>query len=341
MLSINFGKAQDHCRTYCKGGVIDGQPLTGMNAWILQRVKKYLTAANINRSPQAGRPLLRLLKNTLTQQELEAILACRPENLLDKSREYAAYRNVRLSYRNPKGRIISSQVLPLLFHYKQFRKYRRTVYNGFTLSSELGVECCPYCNRHYTSTHSTFFVNNGNAGAEKRVFPEFDHFFCQTDHAVLGVSFYNLIPSCTICNTHYKNNRDSSSLFHPYTLHSDETFKFQGFPRDVESLYGAGTEISLGFKYECSAQMELSLRNSHVFFGIKDIYDKCHGDLIRDIIYKKLAFGRRYMDELCRTYGISFEDSYRIVFETHFEDENMNMRPFSKLKKDIFESRDL
>lgn len=341
MLSINFGQAQNHCQTYCDGGLVEGQQLTGVTAWVEKRVKKYLTTSNINRSPLAGRPQLRALKKILTSAEIGNILDCQPENLQDKSNEYSAYSNIRLSYPDRKGKVFTSRVLPVLFDYKAFRKHKQTVYNGFTLSSELGIECCPYCNRHYTTTHTTFFVNDAGASQEKRVYPEFDHFFCQADHPVLGVSFYNLIPSCTICNTHYKNNRDSSSLFHPYTLHSDETFKFQGFPKDVDSLYGGGTEISLGFKYECSPEMEMRLSSSHSFFGIKDIYDKCHGNLIRDIIYKKLAFGERYMRELSKTYGISFEDSYRIVFETHFEDENINMRPFSKLKKDIFESKDL
>jgi hypothetical protein len=341
MLSINFGKAQDHCETYCNGGMIEGTVLQGMVIWVEKRVNKYLSEDNIGKSAAVERRHLRALKDHLTQAEITNILACLPENLLDKSREYQAYKKNTLSYSNSKGKLVGVNVLSMLFNYKAFREYKVTIYSGFTLAKELGIACCPYCNRNYTTTHNTYYIKKDGDAVEKRVYAEFDHFYGQAEHPLLGVSFYNLIPSCTVCNTHYKNNRDSSGLFHPHTLNDPTIFKFHGFPKDVDSLYGAGNEISLSFKYNCPGETEQLLRNSHDFFGIKDIYDKCHGDLIRDIIYKKLAFGERYMNELSQAYGMSFEDSYRIVFETHFEDENVNERPFTKLKKDIFESREL
>ena len=36
-------------------------------------------------------------------------------------------------------------------------------------------------------------------------------------------------------------------------------------------------------------------------------------------------------------YCISFEESYRILFEAYYEDDKLHVRPFSKLKKDIFD----
>lgn len=341
MLSINFGKANEHCQMYCHGGTIDGTELKGMAYWVGKRIEKYLCDDILNSDPQAERVDLLSLRDLLTPQEIMNILSCLPQGMLDKSREYRPYNQTRISYTNAKGTRSTTAIIPLLFNYKAFREHKESIYNGFTLASQLGVSCCPYCNRNYTTTHQTYFIQNNGNSVQKRVYPEFDHFYGQAEYSVLGVSFYNLVPSCTICNTHYKNNRDSSRLFHPYTLNDPEAFKFHGFPKNVASLYGAGNEISLSFRYNCDPDTETSLRNSHEFFGIKDIYDKCHGDLIKDIIYKKLAFGERYMLELSRTYGISFEDSYRIVFETHFENESINMRPFTKLKKDIFENKDL
>lgn len=341
MLSINFGKAHEHCELYSHGGTIGGTELKGVVDWVGKRIEKYLSDDILNSDPQADRADLLGLRDLLTPQEIMNILSCLPQDLLDKSREYIPYSLTEISYTNTKGTRSRTYVLPLLFNYQSFREHKDTIYNGFTLASQLGISCCPYCNRNYTTTHQTYFIKKNGNSVQKRVYPEFDHFYGQADHPVLGVSFYNLIPSCTICNTHYKNNRDSSGLFHPYTLNDPEAFKFYGFPKDVASLYGAGNEISLSFRYNCDPATATRLRNSHQFFGIKDIYDKCHGDLVKDIIYKKLAFGERYMHELSQTYGIGFEDSYRIVFETHFENENVNMRPFAKLKKDIFENKDL
>lgn len=53
-------------------------------------------------------------------------------------------------------------------------------------------------------------------------------------------------------------------------------------------------------------------------FWYKTLTKNVISKLIEDIIYKRLAFSDRYIKELQTTYKISFEDAYRIVFETHF-----------------------
>jgi len=338
MLSINFGSVKDMCKIYCHGGLIGEIQLKGVAGWIQKRVDKYFSEEILNYAANNdNRIRLIALKELLNTEEIMEIISCEPGQLLNHSQKYEDYSDLQISYPTLKGKVKEESVLSLIFNYTAFREYKATIFNGFTLAEQLNIECCPYCNRNYTTTHYSYYTTSDGIPAEKRVYPEFDHFYCQADHPLLAVSFYNLVPSCTICNTHYKSNRNSSGLYHPYTLFSAESFKFKGFPKDVSSLYGAGTEISIGFEYNCSDAIKDQLINSHAFFGIKDIYDKCHGDLIKDIIYKKLAFGKRYMQELTKTYGTSFEDSYRIVFETYFEEENLHLRPFSKLKKDIFE----
>ncbi|WP_129750044.1 hypothetical protein [Flavobacterium beibuense] len=313
-----------------------------MIGWVSKRANKYLSGQNLALNPDPGHlEALQNLKAALTPVHIAAILACLPEGLSEKSEAYTVYRDLKLTYATNNGELVTGSVLGLIFNYKAFRSYKASIYNGYTLAEQLGIDCCPYCNRHYTTTHHTYYVNDNGTAVEKRVFPEFDHFYPQKLHPVLALSFYNLIPSCTVCNTHYKNSRDSAHLFHPYTLHQHGAFRFTDFPKDVASLYGGGSAISIGFEYNCTDEMRIRLSNSKAFFGIKDIYDKCHGELIRDIIFKKIAFSKRYMEELAGAYTLTFEDAYKIVFECHFEDENVHKRPFSKLKKDIFESPDL
>ena len=79
------------------------------------------------------------------------------------------------------------------------------------------------------------------------------------------------------------------------------------------------------------------IKDSIDFFGIKEIYETCHTDLIQKIIHKKIAFSDRYIKELENTYNLSFDDAYSILFETHHKEILLHKKPFSKLKKDIFD----
>ena len=60
-------------------------------------------------------------------------------------------------------------------------------------------------------------------------------------------------------------------------------------------------------------------------------------DLIQKIIHKKIAFSDRYIKELENTYNLTFDDAYSILFETHHKEILLHKKPFSKLKKDIFD----
>jgi len=339
MLSINFKNTIAECENYCNGFKNGNSKIKGIVLWIERRVKDYLSQENLNLlENKNNKKILLELKRLLTKEEIEKIIKCDYNNLEIKSNEYQKFKKIDLLYKSNgnKKKKDPVKVLNLIFNYSEFRGYKKTIYNGFLLSQRLGIECCPYCNRNYTTSHQTYFVNVKSVKTEKHVFPEFDHFYPKTEHPVIALSFYNLIPSCNICNTHYKNDRGASHLFHPYTINSLNKFRFVGFPSDVASLYGSADNISIDFEYFGTDEINEKLKNSIEFFGIKDIYEKCHTSLIRDIIYKKIAFGQSYMKHLENTYKMSFEDSYRVVFETNFEDEKLHKRPFSKLKKDIF-----
>lgn len=340
MLSINLKNTLIECENYCNGFTDGKIKIKGIVSWIEKRVNNYLSIENLSfRENDASRDLLLELKTLLTRRKIEEIIKCDCNDLQAKGLEYERFDDLNIVCKiddNENKR--PTNVLNLIFNYSEFRNYKKTIYNGFLLSERLAIECCPYCNRNYTTSHQTYFINKNGIPAEKHVFPEFDHFYPKAQFPVLALSFYNLIPSCNICNTHYKNDRDPSHLFHPYSICDLNNFKFVGFPNNVESLYGSDNNISIGFEFFGTQEINEKLSNSIDFFGIKDIYEKCHTPLIKEIIHKKIAFSTRYIENLKRSYGLAFEDSYKILFESYYEDEMIYKRPFSKLKKDIFTS---
>ncbi|MCF6131711.1 hypothetical protein [Flavobacterium wongokense] len=221
-----------------------------------------------------------------------------------------------------------------VFDYSWFRGYKKTLYNGFDLAYYLSIDVCPYCNRNYTTSHR---INSKN----KNVFPEFDHFYPKTDFPLLALSFYNLIPSCNICNTHFKGsiNPDDNNLLNPYTdINIAKHYKFTFTPNDYDSLLGKGDNFSLDMNTlinSPTAQLKEKIDSSFAFFGIKETYELNHKGLIKDLLNKRIANSDGYIQSLA-AYGISFNEAYRILFETYFEDEKLYKRPFSKLKKDLF-----
>lgn len=336
MLSINFGKVtKDYCSIFCDGYInSSGKQIKGMVDWIFERKENLLNDKIINlRKNSSIRSELKELKKNLTKEEIKKILSCEYINFIDENNEYLKF-NFNF-WMTPK---VETSLLEKIFDYTLFRDYKKTIINGFWLSKKLEIHCCPYCNRNYTTSHQTFFKNVKGNNVEKYVFPEFDHFYPKDKYPFLAISFYNLIPSCNICNTHFKQNRESQKIFSPYKIVGNKHFSFISFPNDVSTLYGAKDNITLDFEYNCDKNTKQELKNSLEFFGIKDTYEKCHSDLIKDIIHKRLAFSDRYIEELQTTYKISFEKAYKILFETYFEDENHHKRPYSKLKKDIYEN---
>ena len=106
-----------------------------------------------------------------------------------------------------------------IFNYDLFVDKKR-FWNAYELSKQLGVDVCIYCNRNYTYT-----LTNGR---NYYVRPEFDHFLPKSRYPFFAISFYNLIPSCHICNSNLKRDIDftTSTNLHPYLNSLDDTLKF-------------------------------------------------------------------------------------------------------------------
>ena len=80
------------------------------------------------------------------------------------------------------------------------------------------------------------------------------------------------------------------------------------------------------------------LEKSIKFFGILENYSN-HRDMIQDIIDKKITFSDRYLSIIQSTYGLDFQTTYKMLFETHYDHDKLSKLPFSKLKKDIYGNR--
>ena len=112
------------------------------------------------------------------------------------------------------------EAIKYVFDYAKFSKKSKVKSNwdGYSLAKKLKVNVCPYCNRLYTTT----VVKRKKVGISieksKLIRPEFDHFYIKSHHPYLALSFYNLIPSCKVCNSSLKGDVDMNyrDFVHPY-----------------------------------------------------------------------------------------------------------------------------
>ncbi|MEZ2336951.1 hypothetical protein AB6735_15010 [Mucilaginibacter sp. RCC_168] len=196
-------------------------------------------------------------------------------------------------------------------------------YHGYHLAENLGIQTCIYCNRLYTHTIIT----------ENREFiarPTFDHWFPQSSYPLLALSFYNLIPSCNVCNSSIKGALPFAlkDIFHPYLKHPENekllSFKFS---YTLEDHLAAKSKIVSGNDFTANSIRAMKL---------KEIYAG-HLDEIRELIYLKKAYSASYISSLnsILKLTLSTDEIYRLAFGVYMYDDQLNKRPLSKLKKDV------
>ncbi len=196
-------------------------------------------------------------------------------------------------------------------------------YNAYNLAENLDISTCVYCNRMYTKTVV-------NVLGKKITRPAFDHWFPKAKYPLLALSFYNLVPSCTVCNSGVKGATDFSldKYFHPYFKNTDKILDFN-FSYDHKNY----DEFS--FKIETGNQFS---KNSIDAFELESIYN-AHEDEIKDLRNIKYAYSEEYLkileDQILQGVNFDRNDVYRLAFGVHYEEAKFGKRPLSKMKKDI------
>jgi len=213
------------------------------------------------------------------------------------------------------------QAVERLFNYSDwFCEKKDNRYNAYDLANKLDINTCVYCNRNYTSTV---------AGITR---PQFDHYFSKERFPLLALSFYNLIPSCSICNSTIKGKKELflDQHLHPYLDNSIKDFRFSYY-------YNSKSKDDLSINIVQHSN-NIKAENTFDFFKIKEVYN-AHTDELRDLIKIREAFSDKYLEILSskvfRNGEISKSELYQLAFGAYFDDNKVSMRPFSKFKKDI------
>lgn len=212
-----------------------------------------------------------------------------------------------------------------IFDYDNFCEKKVRLYCAYDLAEKLDIPTCIYCNRIYTKT----VVKRDK---KKVIRPTFDHWFPKSKYPLLSLSFFNLIPSCNVCNSGVKGSTpfELSTHFHPYYKSPDKEFKYT-FSYDHKDY------DKFSFKIITDDKDGFSKRSVKAF-ELEDIF-KAHEDEIEDLRKIKDAYSEDYIEMLENKIlgGITLDrdEVYRLAFGVHFQEAKFDRRPLSKMKKDI------
>lgn len=197
--------------------------------------------------------------------------------------------------------------------------------NAMWLMKQLDIKVCPYCNRTYTFT----------VGGKKTVRPEIDHFFPKSDskYMHLAISFYNLVPSCPICN-HTKSNTVLD--YHPYSGPLNK-------PGLLPRFFIENAPIKEGKKeYLFPEKPIIKIENANsnvVELALEELY-RLHADYAKEILDKIQAYNESLYDPLIDAFqgiGKTSEEIDRLVWGNYVDRAFHSNRPLAKLTRDILE----
>ncbi|WP_394555663.1 hypothetical protein C1N61_30435 (plasmid) [Priestia aryabhattai] len=235
---------------------------------------------------------------------------------------------------------VHKEVLEYIFDYNSFSS-ASTGWSAYELAERLNVSVCPYCNRLFT----TLIKKEGKEENQTR--PDFDHYYPKSNYPYLGISLYNLIPSCGVCNRSMKGIKDFyvSEAIYPYEEGFLDVATF-GTDLDYTSansyryLMGQSVNFNVTFKINTADKaLHNRLETAIKAFSLEGIYNS-HKDIILDIIWISRLNTEDRFNELFNKVGYMFKSKEEFTerfFMNYITPEKQGKRPLAKLTQDIKE----
>lgn len=294
-----------------------------------------LVLANCHAWIATYRVALERVTNYLTNEDnLKALILCSPENAIDAENGFKNYINV-----DDAGYKLILPIINKIIDYSLFDNF------AYDISSELGYNTCPYCNRIYI--HTVIDKNK-----KEIIRPTFDHFFSQTDHPLLALSFYNLVPSCYYCNSNLKGKKEMTlnTHLHPYLEGFENDIRFHIQIQDINPDKSHPDNYHLFLKTELDDShpkfhktffqrysKPKEYKGNINLFKLNEIYN-AHKDTVGELIVKCDSLSMGYADSLTGFFPLlktNKAEFYRFYFGNYFNEKDFHKRPLAKMSKDI------
>lgn len=251
-----------------------------------------------------------------------------------------------------------------IFDYKKFVKEQK---HAYWLLRKLNVRVCPYCNRMYTVTlPSPEELDKGEEFKTTRA--TFDHFYGKAEHPYLALSLFNLVPSCSICNSNKSNFKEK--FIYPYEQEFGKDAVFRVVPdfskeaRDQDPyilnyLHGESDLFCIKFmgkkNIRITEEVRLEERLSEIDnkelkeriitsirrFKLEELY-KEHKQEIRDVLWNRYCFDEQYVKTvICPMLRMKIKKNSNEISDDAIEKMAMDMLYFNRLRMEEWGQRPL
>lgn len=283
-------------------------------------LRKYLQSLLGNEQVE----ILKQLKKLCTDKELKSLI------YKEKRIREAVY----LNNKDLEGRLLENEEIKkfwdTVLDYKDFGRGVRKGKYSITWNRHLFVEMtnvkvCPYCNRNYI----TSYMENGKA-EEITTTASIDHYYSKSKYPFLQINIYNMIPSCTICNSYVKGSKEYEHL-NPYV--DDGSIHFETDFSSIENLYSQKDGQK---RIRVISGRDQKSKKSIEVFKLSKIYET-HDDIADEVKQKAMDyenFKEDYYKKLLGDIDIGINNIHKNWFD--FLDKEEGEEPLIKLKKDIY-----
>jgi hypothetical protein len=198
----------------------------------------------------------------------------------------------------------------------------------------LNPRVCYYCNIDYVNVYEE---ENGEL---KNKFT-LDHFIDKGSYPYLALSFFNLVPCCSVCNSKIKGKTsfyedEKLRYTNPYYKNFDfnNKVKFKLFlSAKCEDLHiKSKDDIEIPLKESYSTKYEKYIE----VFYLNERY-KAHKNIVYEMMKNAELYPESRLKELEDLTGVPFKQIRKDIFNLVDEETELSKKPFSKLIKDISE----
>ena len=220
-------------------------------------------------------------------------------------------------------------------------------WGGWFFLKQLNTATCSYCNSDGVFTLKYEQRVKGNNGQKKQSVikhkkSELDHFWPRAEFPFLGLSLYNLVPSCTRCNRNIKGAEYEplAGMTHPYRDDFHEGAKFYAVFKDYKGLThpnDSGVDVIIDRPTgPHSVDLAKRAKKSAEFFHLEEVYNQIYELEVNDVVRKVLYFPESYLADLRKRYpGIDESVLNRMTLGTSLNPADINKLPHEKLRQDI------
>ena len=205
-------------------------------------------------------------------------------------------------------------------------------------ANDLQFKTCFYCNAQLTVIIPIEYFKTkklkGQIKSRKATF-ELDHVKAKSKYPFLATSFFNLIPSCSICNK-AKSNKDIEFNFFE---ENSEDLDFLDFKLDQKSLQKydiTKNKDDFDFSFDIKGVDKTEYNNT---FKIQEIYET-QKDVIEELYYLKKIYNHGHklsLTNILKDKGLFPDEAFidRLVISNYSKPNEFHKRPFAKFTQDI------